>query len=302
MAIAQVAIQKARAFLNDNNGISWTDSILLPLLGVAHSELIQDLDLNSVGVLMYQTPVITVPFGSTDLGSNQPANILDPIAMQEKSPGASNDFFVDMLKVGFLPEMVPINYLTWWAWSGELIQFVGSTATREVILRYKGFLTTPQTLNDPIGVTFGENFLGPRIAALCYDIAGKNSTVLNATAQQAKYKLLQRGVLSDQRPVRRRGYRDPKSSYPGRYSVPVGVTPGGGAVTWYPTSTPPDGIRTTFIFPIRPRYISWNGMNQFEGSGYTMAVVSGVYTVTFKDIDGNILTPTTGDDIREEIS
>ena len=76
---AFVALQSARTYLNDINGVTWTDSVLMPILQEAHRELVQELDLNGVGVLKQQTSPILVPAGSLDLGNNQPYNILEPI-------------------------------------------------------------------------------------------------------------------------------------------------------------------------------------------------------------------------------
>ncbi len=303
MALAKDAIKSARAYLNDNNGITWTDSILMPLLQEAYAELIQDLDLNSAGVVKFQTPILTVNAQSLNLGTDQPSNILEPISMMERVPGTNAENFIDMIKVNFLPEANQTSALTYWSWMNQVISFIGSTATREVILRYKGYLAAPEVLTDPLGIIFAERFLGPRVAALCYNIAGKSTTVLDEIAERNKYKLIQRGVLQDQTPVRRRGYRSPNKA--GRYgytSVSVGNAGGSNVVTWIPTSTPADGIRTTFSFPLIPKQVEYNGVLLFRDEGYTLTVVSGVYTVTFIDSFGNILIPATGADIREQVA
>lgn len=66
-----------------------------------------------------------------------------------------------------------------------------------------------------------------------------------------------------------------------------------------PTTTAPDGIRTTFLFAGLPAYIVWNGVDQFLGVGYTITgPISGIYTVTLIDYQGNVLTPGSTDDIR----
>lgn len=207
---ANVAIKSARIYLNDINGTQWSDAVLMPILQEAFGELIQDLDLNSVGVLKFQTPVITVPLGALNLSTNQPTNILEPISMQERNPGEDTDFFQDMIKVNFLPEEDQDQNLTFWSWTGEIISFIGATQIKEVILRYKGSLVVPQLLTDSIGVIYGERFLGPRIAALAFDSIGRDSKKFTEIAERNKYKILQRAVLGDQTPVRRKGYRSPK--------------------------------------------------------------------------------------------
>lgn len=304
MALAKDAIKSARAYLNDNAAITWTDAILMPLLQEAHGELIQDLDLNSIGVIKYQTAPIIVPAGAIDLGVSQPANIIEPISMMERSPGTDAESFVDMIKVNFLPEINRTTWLVYWSWMGQIINFLGATATREVVLRYKGFLTVPELLTDPIGVIFGERYLGPRIAALCYDIAGKNSDRLNEIAATNKYKLLQRGVLADQTPTKRRPYRSPKFVYGtgAMVSVPVGSGGGGNPVLWIAPTPAPDGIATVFTFSQLPIWISWNGLNQYRGAGYQVVSVGAAgYGISFYDVLGNLLTPGLLDVIRGEM-
>lgn len=73
----------------------------------------------------------------------------------------------------------------------------------------------------------------------------------------------------------------------------------GVASSFTPTTTPPDGTRTTFQFAGLPAYIVWNGVIQFQNVGYTITgPVSGVYTVTFIDYLGNVLTPGSSDTLR----
>lgn len=73
--------------------------------------------------------------------------------------------------------------------------------------------------------------------------------------------------------------------------------------TFQGTSTPPDGIRSTFLFTSLPVYVSWNGVQQWQGVGFNVTgPVLGLYTVQMRDYAGNILVPGPTDDIRAEIS
>lgn len=68
--------------------------------------------------------------------------------------------------------------------------------------------------------------------------------------------------------------------------------------TFSPTLTPPNGTRTTFTFSALPLYIVWNNTVQFQNIGYTLTgPVAGIYTATFMDYAGNILTPGSTDSI-----
>ena len=299
MSQAQVAIQSARNYLNDTQGVHWSDAILMPFLQEAFGELIQDLDLNSSGVLKYQTSPITVPAGTLTLPS-QPTNILEPISMQERNPGEGSSFFEQMIKVNFLPEEDQDGDLTFWAWLQETIMFIGSTSTKEVILRYKGSLMSPQLLTDPIGIIYGERYLGPRIAALAKDSVGQNSKSLMALAENNKYKLIQRSVLSDQTPVRRRGYRSNSLGFPGRSSIPVSIGGGGGTILSFSFSDNEipvgaiDGVNTSFTLANIPNPTSslelfLGGALQDQGIDYTLVGVNITFAVAPQLSVGNTL-------------
>ena len=207
---AFVALQSARTYLNDINGVTWTDSVLMPILQEAHRELVQELDLNGVGVLKQQTSPILVPAGSLDLGNNQPYNILEPISMLERDPGEDPEFFINMVQVNFLPEVDPSQDLGYWSFNQQVIAFVGATQDKEVILRFKGWIPTPGLTTDQIGVISGARFLGARIAAIACDTVGRESKRLHELASMNLYKIMQRATKGTQWPVRRRGYRSSK--------------------------------------------------------------------------------------------
>jgi hypothetical protein len=85
----------------------------------------------------------------------------------------------------------------------------------------------------------------------------------------------------------------------GQFGIVVGgQESSGGAVRWIVTTTSPDSSRTEFVFAEEPVYVSYNGVNQFDGTGYN---VIGVNTIELIDVDGNVITPQTGDDIRAEV-
>jgi hypothetical protein len=301
MAQALQAIKFARAYLNDINGTTWTDPVLMSFLQIAHSELVQRLELNRTGVMKVQSPIIIVPAGATTLGASQPDNIINPISMMEGQVGDDPDNFEDMIKTTFIPFIDQDTELTYWAWIGQTITLLGATIDRAVILRYDGALIVPQKLTDQLGCIFAENYIGPRIVALAFTAIGKDNKSILDLAEKNLYKLVQSQVTNDQRPTRRRGYRSPKSGTgtSSSASVPVYGVPGvpvAGVVSrWVPTVTPPDGIITIFAFSYVPRWISWNGINQYVNVGYKTIAFNGNTLITLVDVLGNTLTPGSGD-------
>jgi len=275
MANAQTAIQFARIYLNDINGITWTDSILMQLLQVAHLELQQELNLNNSSVIKAQTLPLTVAAGATTLGTQQPSNIINPISMIEGDPGTDPNSFEDMIRVDFIPYIDKTNWLTYWAWIGQVITFLGSLAQRQVVLRYEGFLTTPQLQTDPLGCLFAESYIGPRIVSLAYTSSGKDNKTIQATADRNLYKLIQAQVLDNQKPTRRKAYRSFKGiTAPVGTSVPISMGTSSGGEVRIPSTTVPNGVITAFAFPYIPKFVIWNGLEQFQGVGYNSTCLS----------------------------
>lgn len=303
MAQALVALKSARTYLGDTNGISWPDHVLMPMLQEAHGELVQECERFSLSVIMNQSTIITVNAGELTLGTNQPATLVEPITIMERVPGTDTENFQPMLRLTFIPLQDQDQDLKYWAWLGQVITFLGATQSREVLLRYKGSIATPTMLTAPLGFIFAERYIGPRIASIAWDSIGRDGSKFQQLAENNLYKIIQSNVTNDQRPVRRKAYRSSKDFYgPEGVSTPIGFTGGTTvAAVWVPTSTPPDGIRTGFLFTSLPKWVSWNGINQFSGAGYTITVSSGGYTITFIDVYGNILTPGVTDDIRAQI-
>ncbi len=63
---------------------------------------------------------------------------------------------------------------------------------------------------------------------------------------------------------------------------------GGGDVDWINPLTAPDGIISTFTFSSIPRWLNLNGLDQFEGRGFTR---TGIKTIQFIDQLGQVIIP-----------
>lgn len=171
MALVSDALATARTLLNDDSALVWTDAVLIPKLQEAHREL--QTDLWSVGspVVREMSAPITVAAGAVDLGANQPANLVTPTNLKEA--GAAAEDWEDMTEVNYIPlGVTKTGKLIYWAWRTEKILFLGSTADRRVTVFYRKLITVPTLVSSPLGIVFGELYLGARTAALAAGSVG----------------------------------------------------------------------------------------------------------------------------------
>ena len=203
MATVQDALKSARSFLNDDAAITWSDAVLIPKLQEAHRELVLELELNHIPVVRAVSSIILVPAGSTDLGDNQPADMVEPTDLYERDVGGTMDDFEDMTELANLPNVSPVSSLLYWTWMDERIKFVGATQDREVLIRYRRRIPTPSVNTDDLGFLFAELYIGPRVAALA---SGNDRFTLQA--RENLEKIIQMNVVGQQSmPIRRLPYR-----------------------------------------------------------------------------------------------
>ena len=164
MATLSIAVAMARTLLNDDVGNKWPDALLIPKAQVAHRQLQSELALSSIPVTKEQTTTLTVTAGAVNLGLSQPTDMIEPIELKERDVGASDDSWVPMSEVQFLPSIVKDTTLVYWAWYAQKVNFVGATTNRQVFLRYLKTLTVPTAMGDDLGFPMAENFIGPQIA------------------------------------------------------------------------------------------------------------------------------------------
>lgn len=164
---------RARALLNDNNAILYGDDRLLPYLVTAYDELQQELVINEVPVLSEISAFITVPASTLDLSALSPSDMVKPVALSER-PVGSTDLFQDMTEKQWEPEEQQTNRLNYWVWREEIIHLLGSTADRQVKIKYKKALSALSGPGSIIGVANSKNFLGARCAGLAARYIGEN--------------------------------------------------------------------------------------------------------------------------------
>ena len=171
MANLSVALASARTWLNDDAAQIWTDANLLPKAYVAHQELQTKLWNVGSPLVRKEAAPVTVTAGGTTMSN--PADMLQPFRLQEYANTLeSRADAVDMTECGFLPNRAALAILQDWCWKEEALQFVAASADRKVIIYYRKLITIPTAAGDPIGIMFGETFLGPRMAAIAAGSVG----------------------------------------------------------------------------------------------------------------------------------
>ena len=184
-ATAEDCFNAARMFLNDN-GIPtqlWTDAILLPMMKQAHLELQVKLKQRASPAMRGYQTVTLVPL-EIDL-IPLPVDLVLPIKLWEKPAGSPAPAFQPMTETDMLPFVLPSTTLTYWMWDQDAILFIGSTIATDVFVDYWRRVPVPVAATDDVGILEGEQFLGPRIAAIAAGSVGEENTssIANALAE-----------------------------------------------------------------------------------------------------------------------
>jgi hypothetical protein len=102
-----------------------------------------------------------------------PADLVAPIQLWETSSGGAANTYALMTEADPLPNVVATTTLIWWAWVEEAVTFIGSSAVRQVLMRYWRSLPLPTVNTDLIGFINGELYLAPRTAAIAAGSVGQ---------------------------------------------------------------------------------------------------------------------------------
>ena len=207
----------AQTYLNDFSQRMWQKSLLVQFLKEAHRELQLELQINGIPVIKKKAAVITVPAvnlstwtGEVNLPT-QPNDIIEPIECWERRTGDTNENNWDlMIQKSWVPEQQPIEDLVYWNWVGEVIKFIGATASNDVKLYYNGGIPIPVSDQDVMGFINAESYIAPRLAALAAQSIGAQQTYqrLSMIAKERLEQILQYNVLAEQSlVVRRKPYR-----------------------------------------------------------------------------------------------
>lgn len=168
---ASVVLATARTLLNDDAATNWTDASLFPKLQQAHKELQIKLRRAAAPVMKsFYTEII--PAAQANFAT-PPSDLVAPIQLWETTSGGAANTYALMTEADPLPNVIPTTTLIWWAWIEEAVTFIGSTAIRQVLMRYWRALPLPAVNTDPIGFLNGELYLAPRTAAIAAGSVGQ---------------------------------------------------------------------------------------------------------------------------------
>lgn len=216
VATAAQVLNSARTHLNDELGLNWNDTKLLPKLQEAHRELRAQLVLVGIPVVDEFSIIMTVPALTTD-DSNQdlsvvagyPTDMIIPIWIKERQVGQRNVDFHDMTQVDTIPYMDKSTYLGYWAWLEEVIVVRGALNSNQIQIKYGRNIPTPVVNTDNIGFMYGELFLSYRTAALAAGSTGNDqkNTYLTSQAERNLDTVIRMNIKSLQNlPAKRRPY------------------------------------------------------------------------------------------------
>lgn len=206
--LASDVIADAQALLNDTSAQIYTSAALLPFVKRANRELEQVLIINGSPVQRVESANISVFATITTL--SLPTDFLLPIELNERPlASTSNDDWVPMTEMPWIPDIVAGETLDYWAFRNNAIYLLGATVDRTVRLRYERQLAVITSTASPEDSVLFQNFLGAKTAELAARFIGMNEAFAQSLhdneSKPAKNDLEQLLVLQGS-PVRRQRF------------------------------------------------------------------------------------------------
>lgn len=208
--LASDVMSRAAVLLNDAAQATFTNVVLLPKLRIAWEDLQNQLAEHGASVIKRKTSSpITISAGATEVTS-YPADFLTPIDLYERAPGGTDDDWLPMSEVDFLPNRQASDMLEQWSWVEDEVHFVGATQDRQVRMDYFAQITSIVSENTSLPVTGSCNFLAYRTAAIQAAILKNNDLAGSCAAEAEKAMQTFLNSRAKQRqavPVRRKPFR-----------------------------------------------------------------------------------------------
>lgn len=202
----------ARALLNDQNNVLFTNTVLQPLLQIALRDLEAKVILEDGPLLVERTAETTINSGTTVWTSGFPTDVVYPMYLEERAVGSANE--TDWIRMQFkdpIPNEAQSEMLVYWNWREEAILLLGAISNRNVRMTYKKLIDTVASggvIN--VGLQFAENYLEYHLAELAAATIGQNFEIASALGNSANERLEDVLAIIDKHnqkePIRRRNY------------------------------------------------------------------------------------------------
>lgn len=212
MTAGDVGERARKVFMNDADAQLYSNTILLPFIQQAYGELQIELTANGLQVTKEVSTTLVVAAGvSPTITVDNINDLVIPLELFERAVGET--FFIPMGKLTWEPEAERTETLRYWNWRENEIKMLGSTAIREIKVRYIKGLPAPINENSLILINSSLEFLAARASGLASQFVGGNvarADTCNIDAGRLLPKLVSIEVLANQGiGVRRKpfGYR-----------------------------------------------------------------------------------------------
>jgi len=172
--VADVAERARKVYMNDANVELYSNEIMLPFIQQAYGEMQLELNLNGLSTNKEISTVLTIGIGINVITNIQIVDMVMPLDLFERAVGEGDDKFVRMEKTSWESNTLPSETLKKWNWRENEIKLIGSTADREVKVRYIKGLTILVNENNVIGINNSTEFLAAKSAGLASRFIGGN--------------------------------------------------------------------------------------------------------------------------------
>jgi len=172
MAVASVALDRARAMMNDRLAAIWTDAILMPFLDISFQEAQAWLRKSKSPFMKVTSPAQVVLAGTVVVGAAL-TDLVEPIRVWAGPSSLATSSLLE--EVSFIPQVSATTTLKCWSWTGGAINLLGATTDQNVYVHYWKNFATPASGAGSLVIPAIENYIAPKIASLAMASVGQDS-------------------------------------------------------------------------------------------------------------------------------
>jgi hypothetical protein len=212
---ASEVMDLARTKLNDAALQLFNNDVLLPYLQAAYLTLQSEMQDNSLPTTFEASSALAITAGATVVSTSStpalPLDIIEPIEVYERGDSSQRWELMDEITYRPLSFAADLDAsLHVWQWSEDELKLRGSTANREILIKYIKSLPTISNESTELGLRGALLYLAYKTAAEAAEDIGQNRTKaerLESKAQVELNKFINIRVKGQQgHPVRRRPY------------------------------------------------------------------------------------------------